>query len=262
MFQTLCKGQACQQDGFDKWYKTNPPWPLPDSMRGAPDRVETAAFATGEVATSPDAVLLGDVFFSGLKHEKHFTVRIPQCMCLSTEPPPPCAHHEISNPSAPYNPEDSLHMQWHHGRGVLLPCCTILVTDCHRTHLARRMRSLWMGCDQVGGALSPCLLWRSMCSAKNRISLGFRPQLSSKIRTPAPLKISILWNALDVNAFHHSLNFLICWPHGWYSTRGNGLLTVCVPVVGIVERKRAPYVICHFNYVASSRCFIESVVTC
>ena len=185
MFRTLCKGQACQQDGFDKWYKTNLPWSLPDSMGGAPDRVETAAFATGEVATSPDAVLLGDVFFSGLKHEKHFTVRIPQCMCLSTEPPPPCAHHEISNPSAPYNPEDSLHMQWHHGRGVLLPCCTILVTDCHRTHLARRMRSLWRGCDQVGGALSPWLLWRSMCSPKNRISLGFGPQLSSKFRMSA-----------------------------------------------------------------------------
>ncbi|XP_044958546.1 uncharacterized protein LOC123409712 [Hordeum vulgare subsp. vulgare] len=162
MFRSLCQGQAaCQQDGLDKWYRRDHPRSLPDSARGAPNRVEAAAaFAT---ATSPDSALLGDIFFSGLKHEKHFTVRILQCMCLSTEPPP-CAHHEDLQPLCSYNPGDSVHVQWQHGRGALLPCCKVPVTDCHRTPLAREMRSLWRGCDQVGGALSPCILWRGQCA--------------------------------------------------------------------------------------------------
>jgi hypothetical protein len=99
-------------------WQEHPPRFLPDFSRGAPDRVETAAFAGG---TSPRSILLDGIFFSGLKHGKHFISRlvlIPLCLRLF-QIPNACAPLQFTNrlmpttrsPTPPpllsYNPEDS-----------------------------------------------------------------------------------------------------------------------------------------------------------
>jgi hypothetical protein len=84
-----------------EWQEHHPLF-LPDFSRGAPDRVETAVFADG---TSPGSILLDGIFFSGLKHGKHFIsgLRSELSDACASQPliihkSPPDAHYGISNP--------------------------------------------------------------------------------------------------------------------------------------------------------------------